>query len=86
MDMLVMDIPEHYIFRVHRTETIRYPCVYDRYIDEIRSCLEITWLARMILEDTLDHFTSATSRAPISFKTSSNQGDLLPTFYKKKSK
>jgi hypothetical protein len=85
MDLLMMDLPEHYVFRVHRTETYRYPSVYDRYINEIRSCLEMTWLARLILEDTLDHFTSATSRAPISFKVA-NQNDFLPTFYKKKSK
>lgn len=78
-----MDIPENYVFRVQRTETFKYPCVFDMFTKEIRNCLEIIWLARMILEETVEHLTSPTSHVPIKFK-GKKQNDFLPTFYKKK--
>lgn len=52
--MLITDNPENYVFRVQRTETFKYPCVFGMFIKEIQSCLEITWLARMILEETVE--------------------------------
>jgi hypothetical protein len=79
--MLIMDFPAEYIFRVLHTKSYNYPMAYPLFVKEIKFCLELVWLARMILEETVDVIISPAPRQLVGLNTKLTEL-ILPTFYK----
>jgi hypothetical protein len=52
--MLILDAPEGYVCRVISTETYRYPSSFSTFVTDIVPCLELGWLMKSIMEETLD--------------------------------
>lgn len=67
--MMVMDFPTGNIFRVLHTKCYNYLIVYLLFVKEIRPCLELVWLSRMILEETVCDTISFAPRQMIGFDT-----------------
>jgi hypothetical protein len=67
--MLVMDVPEGYVYRALRTECYKHPSVFSLFAKEIKPCLELVWTEKLILEETAEDLTSPAPRKGIAFRS-----------------